>query len=160
MEIKAGRYPARVVDAGLQQAGTGTLQAVMRFAFEIDGQPTQMNWYGSFTDKAKEFTIEALIKAGFGGTDIEDLRKGREMFHPDREVEIVIEPHTYNGKTSMRIAYVNLPGDRGFKDLAPEATRGVSFKGDFMAARQKLGSVATKTPPQARPDIHEADIPF
>jgi len=120
--IPEGEYQARAVTVDTEEYGpvwaqfgateTGTDQVAV--TFEIISGPykgERLTWFGYFTEKATERTIQALRYCGLKGDDIM-----LAMEQPiDQEVQITIKHDTYRGKTRAKINWINPPGGGGFK---------------------------------------------
>jgi hypothetical protein len=105
--LKPGKYLAKVVDAGMSQTQKGAPQAFMKFEINETGETNYLTWFGGTSEKAIEFTAQALVHAGFIGNDLPDLeKKFSDVFQP-RQVRITVEQEDYNGKTMTKIKWVN-----------------------------------------------------
>jgi hypothetical protein len=116
--VNAGTYKAAAVPVeangktiyaqfGLTKGGDGKEpKKQVAVQFEIIEGPamgSKLTWFGYFTDKTWNKTVEALRCCGFKGDDLYQI----ESQTLDQEVSIVVEPNTWEGKTTMRIAWVN-----------------------------------------------------
>lgn len=105
--IEAGTYYARGTDVEFGFANNKE-QVAVRFRIEggnADGQ--ELAWFGFFTDKSAERTMEALRFCGWETNDLGDISTdvvGRNL------VKIVVEHDEYDGKTRAKIAWVNRAG--------------------------------------------------
>jgi hypothetical protein len=63
-------------------------------------------WWGFFTAKTYERTVESLRACGFRGDDLAALMEQKI----DNEVEIVVEHTEWNGTKSARVRWVNATG--------------------------------------------------
>ncbi len=170
--LEEGRYKAKAIEAALGVAGTGTEQVGV--AFEITEGPAkgyEITWYGHFTPKALERTLESLRYCGWEGDDITDLRGIGKS-----EVQLVIEHEEKNdGTMQARVKWVNRSGGLAMKErmnAGQAAGLAKRIKGAAVASRQKLS--ANEKPPQHRrteapsrrtgtdnmPDAGDDDIPF
>jgi hypothetical protein len=123
--IPEGYYSAVVVpvatDEGPQKVQFGFTKENKRqiaVCFEvIDGDYIghKLTWFGYFTEKTTERTIQALRYCGFRGDDLMTVNEQAL----DQAVSITVEHAEYNGKISAKIAWVNAPGGGGFKLSAP-----------------------------------------
>lgn len=160
MEIKPGKYHAKVVDYGITSSKAGDPMMTVRFAWTDEGVEQQYNWIGSFKEgKAQEITVKTLIVLGLKSTDkIPELADGPSSNALDltKVVEISIENETYEGKTSPRIKWVNEIG-----------IRNAMAKDDFKSKIQSLGVKGTftalfsgqKVQPKSEKQVID-DIPF
>lgn len=139
--IEKGTYTAKAVEWKLGVTGTGKEQIAVLFQLE-DG--SQITWYGYFTEKTTERTLDSLEYMGWDGVDISD-----PVGLDRNEVRVVIdhEVSEQDGKTYARVKWVNRMGGLAVKE---ELTGGAlqSFKqrmqGAVMARRQNK-------PPEDRP---------
>lgn len=139
--IEKGTYTAKAVEWKLGVTGTGKEQIAVLFQLE-DG--SQITWYGYFTEKTTERTLDSLEYMGWDGVDISN-----PVGLDRNEVRVVIdhEVSEQDGKTYARVKWVNRMGGLAVKE---ELTGGAlqSFKqrmqGAVMARRQNK-------PPEDRP---------
>jgi hypothetical protein len=138
MAIKEGTYIAKVLTHAISETQKGDPQAVVTFSFQTDDGPHNLNWYGSFSEKAMPHTVKALVVCGLKGNNpAGELEIGKE-------VQIVIENEADDkGVLRSKIRWVNQVGG-GVKKMAPELARAKlsALEGAVMAARQKLGASA------------------
>jgi hypothetical protein len=136
--IKPGKYVAKVVEYGVPEVdGDKHPQVVVVFEFEEDGKARRLSYYGSLHPNAVEYTIDNLLVCGLKSDDLSSLL-GPGALDFDREVQITIEHHTYNGKTSARIKWINPVGGAKFKNMAPEvASARLSKLNGLVKARRK-----------------------
>lgn len=104
--IPEGTYRARVksADFGFTSKGTEQVQVVFD-VLDPDYDGETVMWWGYFSEKTAERTMQSLRYCGWKGDDVTDL-KGIS----DNEVEVVVEHNTYEGKTNARVAWVNRIG--------------------------------------------------
>lgn len=123
--MENGTYRARATSWVLGETSTGKEQVAVEFSLtdpELQGE--RIAWYGFFTEKTFERTIESLRACGWTGDNLEDL-SGLDA----NEVDLVIEQETYEGKTTPRVRWVNRPGAIGVKTaLAPEKAKTFAAK--------------------------------
>lgn len=167
-----GTYKARTLSGGLGYTSKGTEQVGIDFQItEGPHEGQHITWYGFFTDKTADRTIESLRICGWEGDDLCDLT-GIEK----NEVELVIEAEDYTDsrtgeiKTGSRVRWVNRIGGSGFSMRdAMDATQAREFaarmRGRVVALRGN--GQAPRRPAQAAPSggasrqqIEEDDIPF
>lgn len=102
------------------EAGTGTKQCAVNFEIVGDspyaGQTIM--WFGFLTKDSAKFTLEALRNIGFKGDDITKINE-----QPlDNLVSIDVQESEYQGKVSLKVAWVNRHGGgRGFELKKPLA---------------------------------------
>ena len=140
--IPAGSYLARAtpVDGAYVQWGPATPKSpfTAAVAFEILGGEcdgailTKFFYFGDVLDKggktAMDRSLEALRIIGFNGNDIDSFADQ----HPTNQVEITVEHQEYQGKTQVRIGFVNRPGGSGGlklkEKLAPVQLKSISTR--------------------------------
>ena len=153
--IEAGKYTARVVDAAAgQNEKTGTDQVVVELEITESGeqQGARITYYGYLTDRAAEYTMEALENTGWSGDGFADADFADCEGHV---CQIVVQHEEgQDGTTRARVRWINAP--RRFSAGKP---------GDVAAleARLKGKLLARKSarPAQRRPaPIDEDDIGF
>lgn len=138
--IKAGKYLARIVDYGIPETDKEHPQAAVRLAFETERGVRELTWYGSFHPNAVEITVDTLINCGLKGTNPAALLNGPDggALDMERELEIGVEPHTYNGKTYDRVKWIGLPGGLKFTSMTPEkAQHKLAGLSAFVASRKR-----------------------
>jgi hypothetical protein len=135
--IENGKYKARATMGTLGKADTGTHQVLVDFEI-TDGQHKGQHiaWFGSFTDKTMDRTIESLRHCGWVGDDLDRL-EGIDA----NEVELVIEQEEYEGKPRARVRWVNRIGSGATlkHPLTPAEARSFaqSMRGAVIAQRSK-----------------------
>jgi hypothetical protein len=81
---------------------------------EGEHEGESLTWFGSFTEKAERWTLEALRNMGWPkDSHLHQLGK------LDAEVSIVVEADEYQGKTRSRVRYINKPGSGTFHSDKP-----------------------------------------
>jgi hypothetical protein len=102
------------------EASTGTKQCAVNFEIVGEGPfaGQTIMWFGFLTKDSAKFTLEALRNIGFKGDDISKIND-----QPlDQLVSLTIEESEYQGKTSLKVAWVNRHGGgRGFELKKPLA---------------------------------------
>ncbi len=132
MTIQAGYYEAKAVptpdEAGNVKvvhfglSSNNTKQVLITFEIERgDGAGQKIPWFGYFTDKSWERTIQSLRYMGFKGDDLSTL----DAQALDQSVSISVEESEWEGKTHMRIAWVNELGGGGVKLANPMAANDI-----------------------------------
>lgn len=150
--IPAGKYVARAQNAEFGVSGQkGTDQVVVTFEIrEGEHKGDVIDWYGFFTEKTGQRTVESLRHCGctFPGDDVFDTAG-----LGTKDVQIVVEHEEYKGQTKARVQWVNELG-AGLKPM--ETAAKASFKD-----RMKATLLLVK---QQRPALTEAeaedDIPW
>lgn len=143
----AGTHKAKVVDF---EFGTANGKEQVALMFQItsgEHEGKSIAWFGYFTEKTAERTMESLRYCGWHTDTLADLSGVT-----DNEVEIVVEDETYEGKTRSKVKWVNRASKLNLKDkmdanaLQAFAAR---MRGLAIASKQKLG-------PQAQPTAKPA----
>lgn len=123
-EIKPGYYNGKIVKYGIGKTQSGNPQAMIQFQFQTpDGQSHTLTWYGSFSEKAKKFTIDALLRCGLRVDNISILANGVESGALDTEKELSLDIRKEkgdDGKERLKIAWVNEIGSSAFKNIIPQ----------------------------------------
>jgi hypothetical protein len=154
------------VAVGLVFAETksGNPQVVVRFKLlDADVAGSEINWYGHFTEKTEDRTLESLQAAGWKGTDLSAL----SLEDLNAEVSLVIEPKPRvdadlqpvlgeDGQAVVQpeVRWVNRAGLAVQQQLAPDKMQllAARLKGK-LAASQAMAKPRTNgtPPPSARP---------
>jgi hypothetical protein len=119
--IEAGYYKAAAVpittpdgDTYVQfgESKTGKPQVVVNFEI-LEGPDAgrRIAWFGYFTEKTVQRTVESLRYCGFKGDDL----AGAVTQVLDQEVQIVVAHEEYDGKVTARVNWVNRAGGDGFR---------------------------------------------
>lgn len=131
--VNPGHYIATILSHAIGETRKGDPQAVVTFAFEASG-PQKITYYGSFSEKAMQYTIKNLITCGLKGNNpAGDLEIGKQ-------VEIVIDIEAdENGKDRNKVKFINRIGETRNaipQDLAKAKL--AALEGAVMAARQSM----------------------
>lgn len=149
-----GTHAARAIAAKLGETSKGDTQVAVEFEItDLPDGPRRITWYGFFTEKTEDRTIEALRICGWTGTDFTDMQVGAD-------VSLVIEDDTWEGKTRAKVKWVNRPGGIAMAkpmDAAKAAAFSARMKGKLLAFDQAAG---TKQAAPSKPPDAPADIPF
>jgi len=143
--VKPGRYTAKVLDHGITETKNGDPQAAVRFGFETADGPRELTWYGSFKEKALEFTIKGLVNCGLKGNN------PAGALEIGKEVSIVVEvDQDQEGKDRNVIRWVNALGGITKKmDSREAAAKLERFSGAVMALKEKEGLAPKNFAPQS-----------
>jgi len=180
-----GKYIGKVIDGGLAKAGTGSEQAALLCELGGDGpeKGTKLTFYGYFSEKTVDSTIEALRNAGWQGTDLEEVNRWKEVVPNPPDVEFVIrqkpvlDPETgeETAETRPEVRFINRVAGLGVKErLSPQEAQSFAqkMKGRLLAfdklsgapknngaaaPRQSPPKAAAPGPAKAKGDL---DIPF
>lgn len=148
-EIIPGKYKAKISDYGISENKSGMPIVNVRFQFGDHS----LNWIGSLNEgKARQITVENLMKMGLvDGDKMADMADGPSsgVLNMDKELEIDVQPDTYEGKTTMRIKWINEMGFRNSmtKEDFKAKLAAMNMKGSFALAKenQKLKGGAKKS---------------
>lgn len=156
--ITEGRYTARAVEWILGTTSTGKEQVAVQLTL-LDPALTgrRLTWYGYFTEGALPVTIKALRAMGWQGTDVSDLH-GLDA----NEVSIVVEHEEYQGKTQVRVKWINEPGNLGVKTpLQGDEAKSFAarMKASILALEQGQPKPNNAKPSPSKPAKTD-DIPF
>lgn len=154
--LAAGRYKARAVDGALGATKKGAPEVAVMFELsEVPGY--RLAWYGFFTEKTEEKTLEALFACGWDGENIEQLAGLTE-----NEVELVVEVEEQEdeqgrktGNWRNRVRWVNPLGGGAQMllgnelDDATKAQFTQAMRGRALALKQKLAQGKSAAPAKA-----------
>lgn len=167
--LSPGTFRAVAIGAVLGMTETGKEQIAVQFeTLEPEGE--RITWYGYFTDGTFERTIESLRHCGWRGNDLIEFAAGRPL--PEgfgAEVEIVVDEEEFNGRTRLKVRWVNGSGGIAVKNTLDESqARAFSarMKSRVAALQAKNGTrapAATSAPSmRGAQATHPADddIPF
>ena len=167
------RATARVIDVGMiepKESGQWPSLAI-QFEYESEeGARKTITDYRYFTDKALPYTEAALRTLGWDpiehSWDIQSMLDTRAIV--GAEASLVIEPETYEGKTRLKVKFVDAVGGMGKKadvEIVSDFTRALQKKLGF-APRSAARPAATKPAPRsaapaaAAPAADDDGIPF
>ena len=158
--MKTGIYKAKVIDYGIYE-GKDETKTHFKVIFEVLDpsevlpKPERFDWNGYMTGGAAKITKETLI--GTFGLDMKNFKNfnrgiGSKAINEDVEYELDLQEETYEGKTRLKIKYVNLPG---------AARRSAKMSDDaasiFLAGLNMEAEIVSKSPPK----INNAEaVPF
>lgn len=148
-----GTYEATIVDYGIQIKEGKAPSAMIKFSFMDDmNTPQTINWFGSFnatinpgkTMCAADITCAALAACGWTTNNPSNLAKGAGsgVLNEKMPVSITIANEEYNGKTTMKVKFINPVGGAGFREKITEADAvkafaGMNLSGIAAKAREK-----------------------
>ena len=170
--IQEQTVKARALEGALGLTNTGKDQIALLFKLlEGPDENRMIPWYGFFTEKTTERTLETLELCGWEGDDLSDLT-GIDR----NEVYLVIEhEQDQQGEVRARVRWVNGAGGIAMQnrmDPAQAASFAQRMRGTVLARRQAKGQQAPAqqrgSNPQRRPPARDAlppphsddDIPF
>lgn len=159
--LAKGTYHAHAVGAQIGFTSKGNEQIAVEFELtdeEYAGQ--HITWIGFFTEATTERTMESLRHCGWHGDDItEAMRDGLAA----NEVQLVIDHEVYEGKTQVRVRWVNKPGSGGGMKLrapmddAQKRQFAAKMKAQAVASRMKAG---VKPAPAREPGADDDELGF
>ncbi len=154
MSVEPGTFVTTVVDHGVVELG-GNMAAQIRFA-------SGHVYVGWLTEKALPYTSKNLVNAGFNGTKIEQLNIDGAI-DPTRKVEIVAEQEEYEGKSRVKVKFINRVREKATAQDIAVKLGGMNIDAELAAAREEAGvkgaPVVARTPLQSA-EITTDDIPF
>lgn len=147
MSITTGTWRAKALkgDLGFTLGGKEKVAVVIEFLDEPNrGQ--RLTWYGYFSDKTADRTLESLMTMGWDGDDLSEL-KGLG----GAEFQAVVEEDMYEGKKQIKIQWINkLSGDTPNLGKRMEGGDRASFaqkmKGRALALKQQQKQAETSDP--------------
>ncbi len=168
-----GTYRARGVTAALGLTSKGSEQVAVELTF-VDGeyQGQSATWYGYFTDKTTDRTLDSLRNLGWEGDDLADL-SGIDK----NEVAIVIDDEQDDhGNVRSRVRWINRAGGLALKERMNPAQLqdfAARMRGKVLAHKQgggqqrqaSAGNGGQRKPPNRSsgyeaPPPNDDDIPF
>lgn len=112
-----GTYRARAKGGEFGYTQNNAEQIAVLFAILGDDDAEtgeHITWFGYFTEKTQQRTLEALRYCGWTGNDLTDL-----VGLGGAVVEIVVEQEEYNDKWQAKVKWVNRPGGGAVKLAKP-----------------------------------------
>ncbi len=157
--VAPGRYNARAIEWGLGKTSTGKERVAVQLELtdpSVLGR--RLTWYGYFTEGSLPHTVKALRALGWQGADLSVL-DGLDR----NDVSIVVEHEDYEGKTQVRVKWINEPGSLGVKTpLQGDEAKSFAarMKANILALEQGQAKPNNAKPSPARPTKQTDDIPF
>jgi hypothetical protein len=160
--MQAGRYKARATAVALGMTSTGKEQVIVSFQALDTGE--MISWYGYFSERTWERTVEALRICGWTGDDLTDFEGGNLAGIDTHEVEIVVEDEPdMDGVPRSRVRWVNML--RGSGIAVKQPLEGPQLKTFAQQMRGKILSLdkakpaqkPTRPAPAARQKPRQAD---
>jgi hypothetical protein len=159
--MKPGKYKAYVLDKIISENKSGNPQVVISLDVEFsDGERHVMNYYGQLSEKAAEYTMNALVACGIQGNSVADpITKGLEVS------VTVAEEIGQDGKSRLKIAWINKPSSMGIPMDESKARMALKkFEGQLAALRQNQPTtrpLKNYAPKLQEPDFSDSeDVPF
>jgi hypothetical protein len=130
----AGKYRARANAVAMGTTSTGKEQIIVAFLTE-GGE--SISWYGYFSDRTWERTVESLRVCGWTGDDLTDFDGGALAGLDTHDVEIVVEEEPdLDGVPRARVRWVNMLRGSGIAVKQPLA--GTELKSFAAQMRGKI----------------------
>ena len=161
--MKAGRYKAKATAHELGESKQGNPQLAVEF--EVTDGPEKgqkITWWGHFTAAAAPYTKEKMqaCDPSWDGRDI-------DTFAPEgHAVSIMVKEETYNGETSLKVAFIDPPGGGGLgaaKKLEPTKAaavkRGINALLAGRPAPARAAAAPVAKPAAPRFPAHSAALP-
>jgi hypothetical protein len=162
MDFEIGKHNARAVGGVLGTTGKNSEQVGVEFVFTDDGPNAgkHITWYGYFSDKTIDRTIESLRYAGWKGTDLSDLSDLSAEDTP--VVQLVLELEDTEKGPRVKVRWVNRGGSGGvaIKDKMDEGSAksfAERMKAHVLAYDQQKGTPTRAAP--AKPAAPKAPAP-
>lgn len=167
--MNPGTYKARAIGGALGETEGGKPQIAVEYQVsEGECHGETITWFGYFTEKTIERTMQALRNSGWKTDDLTDLAG-----LGDTEVKIVCDEEEYNGEVRLKVQWVNSIGGLGLKKpMTPEQAKAFAarMKGAAVASRGTAGaapkpapkrqSARSKPDPEPSHEFDGDDIPF
>jgi hypothetical protein len=129
--MQAGKYKARASAVAMGVASTGNEQIIISFSLDTGDS---ISWYGYFSERAWERTVESLRICGWTGEDLSDFDAGQLAGLDTHDVELVVEQEVdMEGVPRARVRWINTL--RGSGILVKQPLAGADLKG--FAAKMK-----------------------
>ncbi len=155
-----GYYKARAVSSQLGTTSKGTAQIAVEFELIDEAWNGQrITWFGFFSEKTKERTLESLRHCGW--TD-DDLAVDPLPGFGSVEVSLSIADEEYNGEVNSRVKWVNKAGGGGVELKSPmndaqKKAFAASMKGSAIASRQATPAAKPAPAPKKSREPGEDD---
>jgi hypothetical protein len=152
--MEPGKYKAKPIDRQFGKTAKGNDQILVTFAILEDGphKNKKVYWYGHFTEKTADRTLESLEHCGWDGASLVEL-KG--FGSKEVELDVGLEQGD-DGKEYVRVRWVNrLGGGPKLKetlDVAGVEALDARLKGAMLARKEaKANEGDTSFPPADKP---------
>lgn len=161
-----GTFRARAKEwaFGISTKGTPYIAVGFEVIDEGGADGYRITWYGYLSEKPAKRTMEAMRYCGWDNDDVTAATGLSQL-----EVELVIKPETYEGKTHSKVQWVNRVGGLGLKVDEPDEVQkraiAARLKGDAVASRANMpqkksaAPAAPKQPAEMGPPA-DGDDPF
>jgi hypothetical protein len=146
MALQPGTFRARAVEGAMGETEGGKPQIAIELQVLDEGFAGEtITWFGYFSEKTLKRTFESLRILGWKGDDLTSLDG-----ITDNEVKIVVIEDTYEGKTRLKVNWINRPGGLALKTpMSPDRVKSFAaeMRGEAVASRQ--GKPAQTAKPRA-----------
>lgn len=162
--MQAGTYTAIAKRTSLGFAES-THNEQIGIAFEITtpgpDQGRVIVWRSTFTPDTTARAIESLRNCGWTGDDLSVFCAAEDVSQllPD-EVEIVVEPKEYNGKTMLSVRWVNRIGSGKIFKLDMDAKDAKAFAARMKGACKAIAPKASAPKSNGKPRTREPGEDF
>lgn len=157
-DIEIGKHRARATTAVLGTTSTGKEQIAVEFVF--DGGPNDgrhITWYGYFSDKTLDRTLDSLRHCGWSGDDLIDL-SGIDA----NVVELVVETEAdRDGNPRPKVRWVNRISGPALKNqMSTDEASAFSrrMRGAVIAHRKSSGNGAPPSRDDGDPGPSDDDL--
>lgn len=118
-----------------------------------DSENETIVWRGYFTEKSTDITFKALRAMGWQGDDLADLSSIE-----GHEASLTIEPEEYEGKTFLKVRWVNpISGPVLKEQMAPDAAK--AFAARMKARIRAFDASEGKPKVNGKPASKKASLP-
>lgn len=113
--IATGRHTAICRSIQFGTTKTGNTQCAVEFEIVGDDEDRggSITWFGFFTEKTFDRSIESLRHMGWTGDDLAELPALAESGGLATEIEIVVDHEEFNEKVQAKVKWVNRVGGGG-----------------------------------------------
>lgn len=150
MTLQAGTFRARGVSGALGYTKDHNPQVVVELQILDDDHAGEtLAWYGFFTEKTQERTLEALRILGWKTDDLSDLDG-----ITSNEIDVVVKEEEFEGVVRLRAAWINRRGGAVLKaPMSPQEAKAfaASMRGKAVASRAATGTPTAGKPAAQRP---------
>lgn len=150
--LTEGTYKATILEYSVLEPKPGkSPQVAVKFQINNESELTDdketIVYYGSLSPKALPYTLANLLRCGLKSDDLSTLCESDAF--DGREIELVLENDTYEGKTRLKVQWINEIGGSKFKAIAKDQAKSMlsHLSGDVAAARHEMG---IKTKPKEK----------
>jgi len=147
--MKPGTYVARAKewDLGTTDNDKEYIGVLLQIE-EGDSVGQTITWYGYFTEKTEQRTIESLRYCGWEGHNFVDL-KGLDK----NLVKIVVDEEEYEGRVHTKVQWINRIGSMAIKNVMDDKAR-AAFAARMKGAAMAISKDLAKSTERIEPSIH------